>query len=55
MLAGRYIVHITSPPDARYSPLQTLQGRQWHEVRALVLPAIAESAGADAIQPPQVQ
>ena len=40
----KYVVHITSPPDARYAPLsQNRQGQQqWAEVRALVVPVIPD-------------
>ena len=48
-----FIVHITSPPDARYSAHQAAhtdgaQG-QWGQVRALVLPVIAGSPAASAL------
>lgn len=41
----KYIVHITSPPDARYAPLsQNRQQQQWAEVRAVVVPVIPDSS-----------
>ena len=54
----KYIVHITSPPDARYAPLsqnrQGRQQRQWAEVRALVVPIIPDRSGSKFPVLPQV-
>ena len=52
----KYVVHITSPPDARYAPLsQNRQGqRQWAEVRALVVPVVPDRSGSKFPVLPQV-
>lgn len=47
LVVRKHLVHITSPPDARYSPLQASPGKGrplFKEVRALVVPVIPDSS-----------
>lgn len=50
-------MHITSPPDARYAPLQAPAGQNrpvYGEVRALVVPVIPDRSGTKFPVLPQV-
>ena len=54
----KYYIHITSPPDTRYSPLEVSasdKGRPvYTEVRALVVPVIPDRSGNKIVVLPQV-
>ena len=54
----KHYIHITSPPDARYSPLEVSardKGRPvYTEVRALVVPVIPDRSGNRIVVLPQV-
>ena len=54
----KHYIHITSPPDARYSPLGVSakdKGRPvYNEVRALVVPVIPDRSGNKIVVLPQV-
>ncbi len=50
----KHLVHITSPPDARYSPLSANGRPVFTEVRALVTPVIPDRSGTKFPVLPQV-
>ena len=54
----KHYIHITSPPDARYSPLEVSamdKGRPiYTEVRAMVVPVIPDRSGNKIVVLPQV-
>ena len=57
LVVRKHLVHITSPPDVRYAPLQATAGQErlvYREVRALVVPVIPDRSGTKFPVLPQV-
>lgn len=57
VVVRKHLVHITSPPDVRYAPLQATAGQErpvYREVRALVVPVIPDRSGTKFPVLPQV-
>ena len=58
VVVRKHYIHITSPPDARYSPLEVSakdKGRPiYTEVRAMVVPVIPDRSGNKIVVLPQV-